>query len=57
MLGVSKGKAYQMVKDLNKELEARGFIVIAEKIPKKFFEDHFYGMSAQSPQTAGVQLV
>ena len=57
MLGVSRGKAYQMVKDLNEELEARGFIVIAGKIPKKFFEDHFYGMSAQSPQTAGVQLV
>ena len=38
MLGVSRGKAYQVVRDLNEELETKGFIVIAGKIPKKFFE-------------------
>ena len=57
MLGVSRGKAYQVVRGLNEELEAKGFIVIDGKIPKKFFDEHFYGLSAQSPQTASAQLV
>ena len=57
MLGVSRGKAYQVVRDLNEELETKGFIVIAGKIPKKFFEEHFYGFPAQSPQAASTQLV
>ena len=33
------------------------FIVIAGKIPKKFFNEHFYGLSVQSPQAASAQLV
>lgn len=57
MLGVSRGKAYQMVRDLNEELKAKGFIVIAGKIPKQFFHEHFYGLSVQSPQTTNAQLV
>ena len=57
MLGVSRGKAYQVVRGLNEELEAKGFIVIAGKIPKKFFNVHFYGLSVQSPQAASAQLV
>ena len=45
MLGVSRGKAYKVVKELNEELESRGFIVIAGKIPKQFFNEHYYGLS------------
>lgn len=45
MLGVSRGKAYKVVRELNEQLSARGFIVVAGKVPKKFFEEHFYGMA------------
>ena len=48
MLGVSRGKAYKLVKELNEQLQAKGFIVIAGKIPKKFFNDHYYGLSETS---------
>lgn len=44
MLGVSRGKAYQLVKKLNEELDEKGFIVIAGRIPKKFFDEHYYGL-------------
>ena len=49
MLGVSRGKAYQVVRDLNEELETKGFVVIAGKIPKQFFNEHYYGLAVQNP--------
>lgn len=45
MLGISRGHAYKIVKKLNDELEKQGFIVVAGKVPKKFFAEHFYGMA------------
>lgn len=45
MLGVSRGHAYKIVKMLNAELAKRGYIVIAGKIPKKYFAEHYYGMA------------
>lgn len=47
MLGVSRGKAYQVVHKLNGELQDMGYIIVAGKVPKKFFEEHFYGMDLQ----------
>lgn len=47
MLGVSRGKAYQVVRKLNEELAEMGFIVVAGKVPKQFFQEHFYGMELQ----------
>ena len=47
ILGVSRGKAYKVVRELNEQLEQRGFIVIAGKVPKQFFQEHFYGMALQ----------
>ncbi len=44
MMGVSRGKAYKIIRMLNEELEQKGFIVIAGKIPKKFFNERCYGM-------------
>ena len=47
MLEVSRGKAYDVVRELNEQLEQMGFIVVAGKVPKKFFNEHFYGMDLQ----------
>lgn len=38
MLGVSRAKAYKIVKELNEELMSKGYIVIAGKIPKQFLD-------------------
>ena len=45
ILGVSRAKAYKVVKELNEELAAKGYIVTAGKIPKKFLSERLYGMT------------
>ncbi|MCR5104970.1 MAG: helix-turn-helix domain-containing protein [Eubacterium sp.] len=47
ILGVSKGFAYRLIRDLNAELKAKGFIVVAGKLPTKYFKEKFYGMTLQ----------
>ena len=42
-LGVSKGHAYKVIRQLNEELEKSGFIVVTGKIPRAFWEKKFYG--------------
>lgn len=41
-LGISKGHAYKIVKQLNQELATSGSIVVAGKIPRAFWEKKFY---------------
>jgi hypothetical protein len=45
ILGVSRAKAYKIVKELNEELAAKGYIVTAGKVPKKFLAERLYGMT------------
>lgn len=47
-LDVSKAFAYKVVRDLNNELKQRGFIVIAGKVSRRFFEERFYGYSNEN---------
>lgn len=44
MLGVSRAKSYRILKELNAELEAKGYIVVSGKIPKKFLAEKYYGL-------------
>lgn len=44
-LGVSRSKAYQILKQLNKSLEEEGYTTIAGKIPRPYWETKFYGYS------------
>lgn len=46
MLGVSAGHAYKIIRRLNQELEKEGYIVIAGKVPKRYFEKRWYGYGA-----------
>lgn len=41
-LGVSRGKAYNIIKGLNEELSRKGYVVIAGKVPRAFWETKFY---------------
>ncbi len=45
-MGISTSKAYKIIRSLNSELKARGFIVIAGKINKTYFEEKTYGGAA-----------
>jgi predicted transcriptional regulator len=44
-LGVSKGHAYKVIRELNEELSEKGFIVVAGKVPKAYWETKFFGYS------------
>jgi Mn-dependent DtxR family transcriptional regulator len=46
LLDVSVGHAYKMVRQLNKELEKEGYLIIAGKVPKRYFEKRWYGFGA-----------
>ncbi|OUQ55785.1 ICEBs1 excisionase [Tyzzerella sp. An114] len=46
MLGISTGHAYKIIRQLNKELEQAGFIVISGKVPRRYFEKRWYGFIA-----------
>lgn len=42
-LGVSKGHAYKVIRKLNAELEASGYIVVSGRVPRAYWEKKFYG--------------
>ena len=42
-LGVSKPFAYKLVRQM--ELEEKGFITIAGRVSRKYYEEKFYGMA------------
>ena len=43
ILGVSKSYAYKIVREMNNELKRRGFLTIAGRVSKQYFEEKFYG--------------
>ena len=43
-LSVSESKAYSVVRQLNKELSDKGYMVIPGRVSKKYFEERFYGI-------------
>ena len=43
VMGVSRSTAYRVVKQLNAELDAKGFITMPGKISKKYFAERIYG--------------
>lgn len=42
-LGISVGHAYKIVKKLNDELKAKGYITIAGKVSRQYFGERLYG--------------
>ncbi len=41
LLNVKEGKAYQIMKRLNKELEEKGFITIQGRVPIDYLKERF----------------
>ena len=40
---VSKGFAYRMIREMNAELKARGYITVAGRVSKKYYLERIYG--------------
>lgn len=37
--------AFAIIRELNEELSAKGFITVAGRVSRKFFEEKFYGVA------------
>ena len=42
-MGVSKGHADKLIRELNAELKQSGFVVIAGRVPRPYWEKKCYG--------------
>ena len=42
-LDVSKPYAYKIIRQLNEELKAKGFITIAGRVNRQYFNERLYG--------------
>ena len=55
ILGISQSKAYQIMRRINKELEAEGYIIIAGRVSRQRFYERFYCGSAAAPAPDGAK--
>ena len=44
-LNISKRFAYKLIRNLNSELKAKGFVTISGKLSRKYFQERFYGVA------------
>jgi len=50
-LGISVGLAYKMIRELNFELKKQGYLTVAGKVSKQYFNEKWYGMTETSKST------
>jgi hypothetical protein len=43
ILGVSKSKAYKVIREMNDQLAEEGYLTVAGKVPRNYFEKRWYG--------------
>lgn len=46
-MGISVPTAYKIIRKLNEELKAKGFITVAGKINRNYFEKKAFGMVSE----------
>jgi len=44
VMGISRSKSYQLVREMNRELKANGFVTVAGKCPIQYFKQKVYGL-------------
>lgn len=50
IMGISKSKSYQIVREMNKELKKRGYLTVAGKCPIQYFKQKFYGFKLNASE-------
>ena len=54
VLGISLSKSYRIIREMNAELEKKGFLTINGKVNRKFFAERFYGYDEEVVANARV---
>lgn len=52
-LGVSRSHAYRLIKQLNSELESKGYMTISGRVSRKYYEERFYGLMPEGSENEG----
>lgn len=45
MLDISKASAYKLIRQMNNELQASGYIILQGKVPRAYFNQKWYGLN------------
>lgn len=53
-LEVSKPYAYKIIRQLNEELNAKGFITISGRVNRQYFNERLYGVRKKEHEDAGI---
>lgn len=56
LLGISQSKAYQIIRLLNNELSAKGFLIVAGKVSCQYFNERFYGVAKEKREDDNASL-
>ena len=53
-LGISESYAYKVIRSLNNELKAKGFLTISGRVNRQYFNERLYGAGKEGFNNAGV---
>ena len=56
ILGISRSAAYKLMRQINSELEKKGYIVIRGKVSRKYFEERIYGIRLAEAPSHGLPI-
>lgn len=48
ILGVSQSEAYRIIKKLNEEMAAKGYITVNGRVNRKYLEEQIYGYEPEN---------
>ena len=52
VLGVSQAYAYKLIRQLNEELQDKGFVTIRGRVSRKYFEERIYGTRSEEREVS-----
>lgn len=53
ILGVSQSEAYRIIKKLNEEMAAKGYITVNGRVNRKYLEEQIYGYVPEHEKRQG----
>lgn len=51
--GVSKGFAYKLIKQMNDELKANGYLTVAGRVSRQYYRERIYGFTSKERKNEG----
>lgn len=50
-LDVSIPYAYKLIREMNAELQAKGYMTVSGRVSRQFYEEKFYGIARQNERS------